>query len=342
VTEVTEQAKDFAAACLKNTGPVLQYVDTQSTVHDLDMLRAVVGDKKLNYLGYSYGTLLGATYANLYPAKTGRLVLDGAVDPTVTPFDLSATQAKGFESALRAFIAACPQLKGPSGQACPFHNGVDSAMSSVRGLLDSLDASPLRNTDGRELGASTMFTAIIFPLYNKDNWPALIDLFSTVASGDPSYAFALADQYNERDKNGKYNDNSTEAFTAINCLDYPTNSNVGEMRTEAAQLDKLAPVFGHLMAYGGTGCSNWPFPAVSTRSPIVAKGSTDIIVVGTTNDPATPYVWAQNVAKTLAHGHLVTYKGEGHTAYNKSNSCVNDAVDNYFLKGTVPASDPHC
>lgn len=342
IAENEAASQKFGEGCLKYTGKLLGYVDTISATRDMDMLRAALGDKKLNYLGYSYGTLLGSTYANLFPSKTGKLVLDGVVDPTVTPFTLSATQATGFENALRAFFAACPDLSGPNGDSCPFTGGVDAAMSYVRQQLDSLDASPLRNSDGRELGSGTMFTAIIFPLYNKANWPALIDLFSSVANGDPAYAFELADQYNERAKDGTYSDNSTEAFTAINCLDYPTDSDVATMRKEAVELDKLAPVFGHLMAYGGTGCHDWPFPSVSTRSPIVAEGSADILVVGTTNDPATPYVWAQNVAKTLAHGHLVTYKGEGHTAYNKSNSCVNNAVDDYFLNGTIPASDPHC
>ena len=114
------------------------------------------------------------------------------------------------------------------------------------------------------------------------------------------------------------------------------------MRAEAEELKKIAPVFGPQMSWGGTGCPNWPVPAKRDREPIVAAGSADILVVGTTNDPATPYSWAQTVADTLENGHLITYKGEGHTAYNKSNSCVNDAVDDYFINGTVPSSDPEC
>ena len=114
------------------------------------------------------------------------------------------------------------------------------------------------------------------------------------------------------------------------------------MRTQAAQLAKDAPVFGPLMSYGGTSCFKWPYPATRVRGPIAAKGSAPILVVGTTNDPATPYVWAQNVSKELEHGHLITYHGNGHTAYNHSNSCVNNAVDNYFVNGTVPSKDPQC
>ncbi|MCU1549813.1 MAG: alpha/beta hydrolase [Glaciihabitans sp.] len=330
-------SKKFGAECLADTGPLLGHVDTVSAARDLDLLRAALGDKKLNYLGYSYGTLLGQTYANLYPKNTGRLVLDGVVDPTTTVFDLSLGQAKGFEASLRDFIQKCPGYKN-----CPFHGSVDSGMSETRQLLDALDASPLRNKDGRELGSSTMFTAIIYPLYNVASWPALVTLFNTVLQGDPSYAFQLADGYYERDSSGKYNDNSAEAFIAINCLDYPINTNVAHMRAQAAELNKAAPVLGHLMAYGDTGCSGWPVPETGKAAPIHADGSAPILVVGTTGDPATPYSMAQNVAKSLQNGHLVTYHGNGHTAYNKSNACVNNAVDNFLINGTVPKSDPNC
>jgi pimeloyl-ACP methyl ester carboxylesterase len=332
-----KSSKDFGADCLKYTGKLLGNVDTVSAARDLDLLRAALGDKKLNYLGYSYGTLLGQTYAGLYPQNTGHLVLDGVVDPTVTPFELSSEQAQGFEYELRQFLAECPKLKG-----CPFSGSVDDSMTAIRGILDGLDAHPLQNKDGRELGSSTMFSAIIYPLYNVDSWSYLVQLFTSVMNGDPSVAFTLADAYNDRNANGTYTDNSTEAFTAINCLDYPSDPTVATMRAEATKLNQVAPVFGHLMAYGGTECYDWPYAPTRTAGPITAAGSAPILVVGTTGDPATPYVWAQHVASMLQNGHLVTYNGNGHTAYNKSNSCVNDAVDNFFIHGTVPATDPEC
>lgn len=341
ITEEEQESKSFGQDCLKYTGPLLGHVDTVSAARDLDMLRAALGDKKLNYLGYSYGTLLGQTYANLFPKRTGRLVLDGVVDPTVTPFQLDADQAKGFELDLRAFLKQCPQLKG-----CPFTSNVNQSMTTIRSLLDSLDASPIRNSDGRELGSETMFTAIIFPLYNVDNWPYLVQLFNSVMQGNASVAFALADEYNDRNSNGTYQDNSTEAFNAIDCLDYPSDSNVATMRAQAAQLNTLAPVFGHLMAYGGTSCYDWPYPPTRTAGALKAVGSAPILVVGTTGDPATPYAMAQHVATLLQNGHLITYHGDGHTAYNKNTSpadeCVNHAVDDFFIHGTVPKTDPQC
>ena len=334
---VTDAARKFGARCLELTGPLLGLVDTPSAARDLDLLRAILGDKKLNYLGYSYGTLLGAVYADLFPNKTGRLVLDGAVDPAGSDFDQTATQAVGFENALKAFLADCP-----TADDCPFGDDVDDSLAQIRALLDSLDASPLSNEDGRQLGSSAMFTAIILPLYNQDSWQYLRELFTQVFQGDAQYAFQLADSYNGRNPDGSYRDNQTEAFISINCLDAHGDGDVATMRAEAEELKALAPVFGPQMSYGGTGCPNWPVPAKRDRVPIVAAGSADILVIGTTNDPATPYKWAVTVAETLENGHLVTYEGEGHTAYNKSNACVNDTVDNFLIDGTVPESDPKC
>ena len=337
IAELEKENAQFGQDCLDHTGPLLQYVDTVSAARDLDLLRAVLGDKKLNYLGYSYGTFLGATYADLYPKNTGRLVLDGALDPATTDFTVTDIQAKGFESAFRAYLKDCIGQKG-----CPFTGTVDQAMTQTGQLLDQLQASPLTGSDGRQLGANTMFVAIIVPLYNKSSWPYLNQLFTEVRTGGTSTAFVLADSYNDRNKDGTYASNSTEAFVSINCLDYVSDSSIDTMRTQAAQLAKDAPIFGPRMAYGGTSCAKWPFAATRVRGPNEAKGSGHILVVGTTNDPATPYVWAQNLSKELEHGHLITYHGEGHTAYNKSNSCVNNAVDDFFVKGTVPSKDPEC
>jgi pimeloyl-ACP methyl ester carboxylesterase len=331
----------FGAACLTYTGDLLGFVDTDSAARDLDLLRATLGDAKLNYLGYSYGTLLGATYAELYPKKTGHLVLDGALDPATSSFQVSATQAQGFESALRAYLASCQK-----GADCPFRGrgdgSVQAAMTEIRALLDSLDASPMRAKDGRELSSSVMFNAIIFPLYNKTNWTYLTQLFTSVFRGSADFAFQLADSYYGRGADGTYKDNSTEAFIAINCLDYPAESTTdASLRADATKLTALAPTLGPQLAYD-TSCATWPFKPTRTRAPIAAKGSAPILVVGTTNDPATPYVWAKALAKELQNGHLVTYAGEGHTAYNKSNACVNNTVDDFFIGGTVPNTDPLC
>ena len=327
----------FGEDCAAHTGELLEFVDTVSAARDLDLLRAVLGDAKLNYLGYSYGTLLGAKFAELYPEKTGRLVFDGALDPSTTSFDVSLEQAKGFEGALRSYLAYCL-----AGEECPFTGSVDAGMTKIRTLLDRLDTSPLRNTDGRELGSVSMFTAIIYPLYSESTWSALSAVFAEVLSGSAEYAFTVADAYYGRQADGTYTSNSTEAFFSINCLDYESAGDLATMRAEEATLIKAAPVLGPQLAFGGAQCSSWPYPAAWERGPITAPGSSDILVIGTTNDPATPYVWAQALADELENGHLVTYEGEGHTAYNKGSDCVDDAVDDYLVDGTVPGADVTC
>jgi pimeloyl-ACP methyl ester carboxylesterase len=305
------------------------------------MLRYAVGDSRLNYLGYSYGTLLGATYADLFPTHVGRMVLDGALDPASSSTDVSRTQAVGFENALRAYLAWCI-----SQQDCPVAGTgtVDSAMTEISQLLSQLDAKPLpaSGTETRVFGADTLVTAIIAPLYDEGSWPYLSQVFTGILAGDPTIAFDAADWYNGRQADGTYKDNSTEAFLSINCLDYPSTSDVATWRADAQAITTAAPVIGPYLIYGDTLCSNWPYQSTRTLEPIVAVGSPDILVIGTTNDPATPYRWAVNLAAELSKGHLISYAGEGHTAYNKSNSCVDDAVTNFFLRGVVPAADPKC
>lgn len=328
---------DFGAACGENTGALLGEVDTKSAARDLDMLRAALGDEQLNYLGYSYGTFLGATYAGLFPEKVGRLVLDGAIDPAAQEEDVSREQAIGFESALRAYLADCL-----AGTDCPFSGSVDAAMDEISRLLASVDASPMRGSDGREVGADTLVTAIVYPLYSADSWPYLSEMLDAVMLGDADAALSFADGYYGRNADGTYNDNSTESFLAINCLDYAYQSDVAVMREKAAEIAAAAPVIGPYFGYGDLGCVTWPYASTAERTAIHAEGAAPIVVIGTTNDPATPYTWAVSLADQLDSGVLVTYEGEGHTAYNKSNDCVSGAVESYLIDGTVPSDGTTC
>lgn len=332
-----KQYSEFGARCAELTGPLLGKVDTRSAARDLDMLRAALGDRTLNYLGYSYGTFLGATYAGLFPKKTGRLVLDGAIDPTTTGEELAVVQAEGFENALRAYLVDCLTRS-----SCPFRGGtVESALARIRSLLAAVQRQPIRNSDGRELGSSTLFTAIIFPLYSKSNWTYEDQLFKDVEKGSARVAFSLADAYADRKANGSYTDNSNEAFIAINCLDYPANADPAALQAQAAELARVAPTLGPSLSYD-VSCANWPYRAVRTPAPITAAGSAPILVVGTTGDPATPYRWAQGLADQLQNGRLLTFKGEGHTAYNKGNECVDSTVNRFFIEGTVPKKGSTC
>ncbi len=337
IAALRDGSRAFGAACAAHSGELLAHVDTASAARDLDMLRAALGDDRLDYLGYSYGTLLGAVYAELFPERTGRLVLDGAIDPAATDVDMSVAQAAGFERAFDAYAAWCGEQDD-----CPFDGDVAAIRASVGALLATIAASPLAAADGREVGAQTMFTAIILPLYSRSTWPALSELFATTLRGDPASALSLADAYNGRGADGTYASNLTEAFTSIFCLDARSDASLPAVREQEARVLAAAPLFGPFMAYGSTGCADWPVPAVRAREPIVAAGSADILVIGTTRDPATPYEWAATLAGTLEHGHLVSFDGDGHTAYNKGSACVDDAVESFLLDGVVPAADPHC
>ena len=334
---VGQAAAEFGEACSQNTGDLLGEVDTVSAARDLDLLRAILGDEQLNYLGYSYGTFLGATYAELYPDKVGRLVLDGAIDPSASDAEVTEAQAVGFEGALRAYLEDCLTTS-----ECPFDGTVDAAMAEVGDLLASVDASPLRGTDGRMVGADTLFTAIIYPLYSPSSWQYLSEMLESVMFGEADYALSFADGYNGRSEDGTYLDNSTEAFRAINCLDYTYQDDVGVMREKAASVAAAAPVIGPYFGFGDLSCVNWPYKSERERAEIHAAGAGPILVIGTTGDPATPYQWAVELAEQLESGVLLSYDGEGHTAYNKSNVCVNETVEAYLIEGTVPASDPMC
>ncbi|WP_127792818.1 alpha/beta hydrolase [Agromyces sp. LHK192] len=325
----------FGDACEQGTGALLAQVDTVSAARDLDLLRAVLGDEQLHYLGYSYGTFLGATYADLYPEKVGRLVLDGALDPEADYTEVSAAQYAGFEQSLRAYLENCL-----TGSECPFTGSVDAAMGEIGDLLASVDASPLRGTDGRFVGAGTLITAIIYPLYSPDAWGYLDDLFTSVQFGDADFALTLADAYNGRNADGTYADNSSEAFYAVNCLDYLPLDTLEAIHASADEIIAAAPIIGPYTV--GPACAGWPVASEAVREPLHAEGADPILVVGTTGDPATPYQWAVNLSEQLDSGVLVTYDGEGHTAYNKSNRCVADAVENYLIDGVVPSADPKC
>ena len=333
--ELTAANKEYAEACEANSNGILPYITTANSARDMDLLRAVLGDEQLHYLGYSYGTFLGATYAKLYPERASRLVLDGAIDPAIPSIDVGTTQALGFESALRAFMADCLQT-----EECPFSGTVDEAMTDLGALLASTDRTPLPGGDGREVGADTMMTGIIAALYSPDSWPYLSQALTAALQGDGSIILYLADFYNDRE-DGTYTSNSSEAFRAYNCMDYPADDDQAAEDAATQKVKEGAPTVAPYWE-GVDVCADWPYPATGTRGAITAEGSGPIVVVGTTGDPATPYEWAVSLADQLAEGVLVTYVGEGHTGYNKGDLCVNKAVDDFLISGTVPEDGLRC
>ena len=331
-------AKLIADGCAQNTGELIGHVDTESAARDMDILRAVLGEDKLDYLGYSYGTYLGATYADLFPGNVGRLVLDGAMDPSLSSHETTLAQAVGFEKSLRAYVEDCQ-----GGPDCPLTGSVDDGVKQVQTLLEVAGDTPLPTSSGRDLTASLAFSGIITPLYDSASWFVLTAaLDQAINANDGSQLLFLADLMAGREPDGTYPNNSTEANWAVNCLDFPSTGDPALWQQEATELEKAAPTFGPLMGYGDMLCEQWPAKGDAQRGPLTAEGSAPIMVVGTTGDPATPYEWSVSLADQLENGFLVTFEGEGHTAYGRSNDCIVRAVDDFLIDGVVPQDGLTC
>lgn len=341
IDEVTASAVAFGDACLEHTGEVLQYIDTLSTVHDLDLLRAVVGDDQLHYLGYSYGSDIGAYYADEFPEHVGRIVLDGATDPALSVFDVGLEQAKGFQRALENYLVACPGLFGVD---CPFSGDLAVDLPRIRALYDRYDASPALGADGRYMDAGVLDTAMSAALYSQDSWEYLNVLFTQAEAGQTEMAFLLADFYYDRNPDGTYATNMFEAFYAIYCVDYPVETDPAVLAEQELLLQQASPTtYRKLPPIGDAVCANWPFHYLGDGdTSVTGAGAPPILIIATTGDPATPYEWGVRLSEAMESAVLVTYNGEGHTAYNKGNRCVDTTVDDYFIDGTVPTADPDC
>lgn len=329
-------SRELGAGCVARRPALTPRVSTRDVARDLDVLRAALGDRRLTYLGKSYGTFLGATYAEQFPRRVGRLVLDGQLDPALTSAEIAAGQADGFHRAFRAYLGWCLR------RTCPFTGSVDAAQEQVAGLLDRVDARPLPGEARRPVTQSLLVLGIAAALYDEGSWPILSRAFREAVRGTGSTFLALADFYSDRGPGGRYTTNAIEAQYAVNCLDRPEATTLDDFRAEAASVATSSPVFGPFIAWSGLPCATWPVPPVGTPHPVVAAGARPILVVGTTRDPATPYRWSVSTARSLESGRLLTYVGDGHTAYRRGSACVDRAVDRYLLTGELPARGTRC
>jgi pimeloyl-ACP methyl ester carboxylesterase len=336
---LADVAKAFADKCRANGGPLLGHVSTIEAAKDMDVLRAALGETKLDFLGKSYGTFLGATYADLFPTKVGRFVLDGAIDPNLTSSQVNEGQAVGFETETRAYVQDCVRRGG-----CPLGSSLDSGMQKLRDFLKSLDSQPLPLSDRyvKQLTEGWGSLGIAVAMYDQGLWNQLTDALRSAFGGDAGPLMTLADAYAYRSNQGVYSGNLMQVIYAVNCLDRSDSRDLTHYESQARSLTAKAPTWGPFLAWSTVPCGYWPVTANNAPKKITAAGSGPIVVVGTTRDPATPYTWAQGLASELENGHLITFNGDGHTAYTRSNSCVDNAVDAYLLKGTVPAAGLRC
>ncbi|WP_291280184.1 alpha/beta hydrolase, partial [Galactobacter sp.] len=340
--DMVKAGADYGKACeTRSSNGLLEHLDTDSAARDLDVMRAVVGEDQLDYAGFSYGTKLGATYLRLFPARAGRIVLDGAMDPTLSMAEVGKGQAAAFEKSLDHYLQAC--LDGDAGDGCPFTGSVEDARKQLLDFVTGADKNPLPTSDGRKMPASDIVSALLLPLYE----PSISSTFTSalrsgMEDGDGSQLLQLADLAADRSSDGSYS-NTNDAFTAINCADYQHGSgSLQDIKAQAKEYTDAAPFFGRYLGYDD-GCSSWPVEAVEQAADSSVKDpATAPLVVGTTGDPATPYAWSKTMQGLIPGSRLLTYEGWGHTAYGRSNSCVTDVVDTYLLKGELPKEDRTC
>jgi pimeloyl-ACP methyl ester carboxylesterase/uncharacterized protein YceK len=325
----------FAQRCEAMSGPLLPFVGTVNVARDMDEIRAAVGDAKLTYFGFSYGTFLGATYADLFPTHIRAMVLDGALNPDADPISSDITQAAGFDQELTSFFAYCT-----GNSLCPWKPAGDNLRADYDALMARIAAHPLPGSGSRALGAGEAFFGVAQELYDTETWPDLATGLASADNGDGSLLLEFSDEYTGRNTNGAYT-NALEADNAITCVDAPWPRDPAVLQQAAVTAQKEAPDFGVADLYGALACTAWPVPPTSTPHVITAAASPPIVVVGSTGDPATPYSDSEALAGQLQHGVLLTRVGDGHTGY-RSSQCVRNYVNSYLVDLTVPPSGIRC
>jgi pimeloyl-ACP methyl ester carboxylesterase len=333
------QSKLFAADCQANSADLLPYVGTQDAARDMDVLRAALGESKLTYLGKSYGTYLGAWYAQLFPRRVRALVLDGAVDPDTPSLQADTVQAEGFQVAFGAFASWCL-----ASATCPLGHGgpVAAAEARLQALITRANAVPLSNQlgDGQVADGAMLLNGVAAALYSRSYWPILENALADAFSGNGAGLVELANALYERNPNGTYS-TLANAVTAIDCLDKPWPRPLATWQAAASAAARAAPLFGAAIVWGSLSCAYWPVPS-DPLPQIRAAGAPPILVVGTLRDPATPYRWAQALAGDLSSGVLLGWNGVGHTAYGEGSTCVDTTVNDYLFSLTVPKSGTVC
>jgi pimeloyl-ACP methyl ester carboxylesterase len=325
-------SRRMAEGCEARYGGTLPLFSTEQAARDMDAIRVALGEEKLNYLGYSYGTLLGAVHAHLFPTTIRAMVLDGAVDPQQSPVAATEGQARGFERALDNFTAWCRRETG----SCPV---APDARAAVTAAIDRARTAPVKRGDGRVATSGWVLYGVVASLYSQETWPYLAQAVDNLRKGDARLILLLADSYAERDDDGEYS-NLFDANLAVNCADSDQHPTVEEVRSLQERWRRDYPLFGAPLAIGMLTCAVWP----TKRDPYpvgAAEGAPPIVVVGTRGDPATPYESTPKLARLLGTGQVLTWEGEGHTAYPET-PCLREAVEGYFVKGTPPEDGLTC
>ncbi len=329
--------KSYVQACQTRNAKILPFLDTASAARDMDVIRAALGDSKLTYLGLSYGTLLGQMYAHLFPTHVRAMSLDAVVDPNRSAAELDYTQLTGFENNLQAFLTDC-RARRAAASPCKFAATGDPGQK-LTDLMNRLDTAPIR-VGTRELTRAIALNGVLTALYDQSFWTYLDTGLVQAENGNGAVLLALSDVYYQRNPDGTYS-NSQDANNAINCLDHPVNPDIAFYDSLGQKYAAASPLFGPAFQYDWLICAYWPVKPTRQPGPLDAPGATPILLVGGTNDSATPYAWAQAVHQQIANSVLLTRNGNGHTSYDVS-TCAHAAEDAYLIHLTMPADGTAC
>lgn len=333
--EARDRYRSFFEGCMETDAELARNVGTLEVARDLDVLRSVLGEGALTYFGASYGTFIGATYADLFPERVGRMVLDGAVDPAVSSVDAAVVQAEGFEVALEAYVGNCVE-EGD----CFLGDTIEEGVATIGDFLAGLDSDPLP-VGQRELTQGLAFYGLIAPLYNRDFWSLLDQALEAGLRGQGVILVALADAYASRGPDG-YISNAFTMLPVVNCSDNDEASTRRERREAERRVLDASPTFGSIFTGVPDTCQLWSYRSGRTKEALTAQGAAPILVTGTTRDPATPLAWAEGLAAQLDSGTLLIRDGDGHTAYNSDNDCIDEAIESYLVEGNLPEDGTRC
>ncbi len=340
VAHIEDLNREFAAQCVDRMGAdYLANVGTAPAVRDMDTVRAALGEEQINYLGFSYGTQLGAAYAESYPGRVRAMVLDGAVDPSLDPITKSINQMAGFQRAFEKYAADCAQSAG-----CPL--GADPAqfVTRFRELVDPLVTNPAPTSDPRPLSYQDAITGTVSALYSPRYWTYLTSgLLGLQRGTDPVDLLLLADDYQRRDAAGHYQ-NRQDAFTVIRCVDavYPADPAVWAEADR--RIREVAPFssYGTFTGYAPRDeCALWPVPPTSQAAPATSPGPGKVVVVSTTGDPATPYESGVALARQM-DAPLITFEGAQHTVVFNGDACVDTAIVDFLVDSVLPPAGLRC
>ncbi|WP_176955719.1 alpha/beta hydrolase [Sinosporangium album] len=335
---LVQDARGFGRECERKSGKLLPYVGTVNVAKDLDVLREVVGDKKLTYLGQSYGTRIGAYYLEQFGGNTARMVLDGVDNPGENPVAGRLGQVKGFESVFRSYLAWCAKQSN-----CATGTDVQAGYDKVVKMVGDLRDNMLPAQNERKLGVSDAITGIIATLYSQNSWPILNRALGNMILGDGVVMLRLADLYVGRDfDTGRPKNNSAVAGAAVACADDKGPTSLTEIRAVAREFKKVSPLFGEQTAWSLLGCAVWPYKTDQRAEPVRAPNAPPTVIVTYSQDPTTPIANARIVHNELPGASLVTRQGQGHVAYGTGSPCVDRAVDGYLIGGRLPVDPTVC